>query len=90
MFMNTDATPVVPTLIENDVFVVDAAEKAELFNKYFADQCTPISTASILPDMNTRTDASLSDINFELENIVKIIRSLNPNKALAGTRCQLK
>ena len=81
MFMNTGTAPVVPTLIENDVFVVDAADKAEVFNKYFAEQCTPISTASILPDMNLRTDAVLCNLNFLHEDIVTIIRSLNPNKA---------
>lgn len=72
MFLNIDATPVPFAFIENDVLVVDAADKAEVFNKYFADQYTRILTARILLDMNLRAAAVLCDVNFALESTVKL------------------
>ena len=45
-------------------------------------QCTPISNDSALPDSsNSVSNVSLSSIHFEDQDILKIIRSLNYNKA---------
>ena len=42
--------PCIPPLIHNDQFVVDFKEKSELFNSFFAKQCTYIETESSLPN----------------------------------------
>ena len=45
-------------------------------------QCTPISNDSALPNSsNSVSNVSLSSIHFEDQDILKIIRSLNYNKA---------
>ena len=60
----------------------DFTEKANLFNNFFATQCTPLSNNSILPSaISFKTQSRLSSINFEKEDILKIIRNLNINKA---------
>ena len=81
MLINNDAKPVVPALIENDVLIVDAEDKAELLNNFFADQCTPILTSSNLPVLHSCTEANLTDVNFTQEKITTTIRALNPKKA---------
>ena len=57
-------------------------EKANHFNSFFASQCTPVSNNSTLP-LVTRpvTNASLSSISSNDQDILKIIHSLNINKA---------
>ena len=63
----------------------DFTEKANLFNDFFATQCTPTSNNSILPSaISFKNQSRLSSINFEKEDILKIIRNLNVNKAHAN------
>ena len=57
-------------------------EKANLFNDFFATQCKPLSYNSVLPStISFKTQSRLSAINFEKEDILKIIRNLNVIKA---------
>ena len=52
------------------------------FNAFFASQCTPNSNDSALPDVtNHISNVSLSSIQFEDQDILNIICSLNYNKA---------
>ena len=47
-----------------------------------SQQCQPISNDSILPLVPSYyTDKRLNDINFNHDKILRVIRSLNPNKA---------
>ena len=58
--------------------------KADLFNSYFANQCTLINSNSTLPvNVQYLTDKRLSSFNFSEDNIMKVIQSLYPNKACA-------
>ena len=57
-------------------------KKAELFNSFFADQCSLISSSSKLPSkFEYLTQSRLSSITFSTEEIEKIIQNLDPNKA---------
>ena len=57
-------------------------EKANRFNALFASQCIPVSNDSALPSTtNSVSNFSLSSIQFKDQHILKIIRSLNYNKA---------
>ena len=57
-------------------------EKAELFNAFFANQCSLIKNTSVLPtNSESLTDKSLSNITFTDNDIGKIIKSLDLNKA---------
>ena len=58
-------------------------KKSELFNSFFAKQCTHIENRSNLPtQILRRTNKSLNTINLtEKDDILSVIRKLNPNKA---------
>ena len=56
--------------------------KANIFNKFFADQCTPLENGSILPKRQTfLTQSRLCTLAFNEEELIKIIRNLNIHKA---------
>ena len=57
-------------------------DKANLFNNFFAKQCTPISSDTTVPvSINFVTRERLSSLEFYIDDIVKIIRSLDQNEA---------
>ena len=48
-FFNGKKVPVIPPLLFNHAFVSDFWEKANIFNSFFAKQCTLVSNNSVLP-----------------------------------------
>ena len=53
-----------------------------MFNDFFWEQCRPITNDSSLPNNQTiQTLTRLSDINTDTDTIIKLIHSLDPNKA---------
>ena len=81
-FYNDTKVPLIPPLLVNNKIVSDFANKANLFNNLFATQCTPLTNSSVLPSvMSFKTHSRLNSISFEKEDILKIIRNLNVNKA---------
>lgn len=53
-----------------------------LFNNFFSKQCTPISNNStVLVSINFETPEKLSTLELCVDDNVKIIISLEPNKA---------
>ena len=79
--LNKAKIPIIPPLLENGLFISDFAEKAQLFNDYFILQCTTIDTGSEIPLETQRNPILINDFVISDEKILKIIRSLNPNKA---------
>ena len=62
--------------------VSDFKEKARLFMIFFVSNCTPITNDNSLSHLlNLSLTFNLSAINFTVDDISKIIRSLNINKA---------
>ena len=56
--------------------------KANIFNKFFAEQCTPLKNNSVLlVNQMFLTQSRLSSISFKLDEILKIVRALDINKA---------
>ena len=62
--------------------ITNLTEKANFLNIFFALQCVPIVNDSILPStIMYKTENRLSTISFKDEYVLKIIKSLNINKA---------
>ena len=69
-FYNNKNIPLVPPLLINDKFVTDLKTKANIFNKFFAEQSTPLKNDSILPtSQHVLTPSRLHSINFSFEEI---------------------
>ena len=55
---------------------------ANVFNDFFAVQCTSLTNSSVLPStISFKTHSRLNSISFEKEDVLKIMRNLNVNKA---------
>ena len=81
-FLNNKKIPCIPPILHQDKFVTDFQEKANIFNNFFTNQCCIVSNNSELLVILTRiTHESLSTIDFSTNDILKIIRNLDPNKA---------
>ena len=79
---NGKKTPLIPPILINNKLISNFKEKANHFNAFFASQCTPVSNNSTLPLVRTHvTNASLSSISLNDQDILKIIHSLHINIA---------
>ena len=80
-FYNNKKNPLIPLLLINK-FVADIHAKANIFNKFFADQCAPLKNNSMLLTNHLfMTQARLRSLDFNEGEILKIVRALNINKA---------
>ena len=79
--LNKAKIPIMPSLLENGLFVTDFTEKAQLFNDYFILQCTMINTGSEIPEHIPVTSTLINSFVISEEKKLQIITSLNPNKA---------
>ena len=69
-------------MLVNNKTVSGFTEKANLFNDFFASQCTPINNNSVLSSRKSfKTSKGLYKLNIKEDDILKIIRNLNVNKA---------
>ena len=81
LFSNKKIPCILP-LFHQGKYVIDFKKKAELFNSFFAKQCSIIQNSSkLLLTLNTKTENSISSITFNHHDIETIIHSLDPNKA---------
>ena len=81
-FYNDKKIPIIPPLLIGDKFVTDIQTKANIFNKFFADQCTPLKNGSVLPKSQIFLNQSrLCTLHFDEKELIKIIRNLNVHKA---------
>ena len=69
-------------LLVNSKLITEFEAKADIFNKYFASQCTKINNNSLLPStLNHSTDDKLSFINISAKVIFQLIKNLDPYNA---------
>ena len=81
-FLNNKKIPCTPPIYHNNNYITDFKEKAQIFNDFFAKQCTLVENTSKLPtDSFKRRNNLLSTISFTKDDIAKVIKNLNPNKA---------
>ena len=73
---------IIPPILISNKLVSNFKEKANHFNAFLASQCIPVPNNSTLPLVTTPiTNASLSSISFNDQDILNVIHSLNINKA---------
>ena len=82
--LNKAKIPIIPLLLENDVFVLELKAKAQIFNYYLTRQCVmigTIDTSNQVPNITVSNVPKLTSIDISHKKITKIIQSLIPNKA---------
>ena len=80
-FLNDKKIPCISPLLHNGKFIMDFKEKTELFNDFFSKQCSFVNNNSKLPSVLIKTCKSFLSVEFSTNDILNIIRNLNPNKA---------
>ena len=71
----------IPPLLEIGIIVTNVQAKATIFNNFFAQQCSTIETGSTIPSSRPMCDKTLCDIVINREKVLRLIRSLDTNKA---------
>ena len=79
--MNKCRAPKIPPLLVNNVFIMFSRAKAIYFNKFFSKQCRPIINNTVLPILSFLTKKRIDHVTIENEEIVILLRNINPNKA---------
>ena len=67
-------------IFHEDTFVTDFQVKSEIFNSHFAKQCSLLKN-EIPPQLLPHTNTCLSTVRFSENDILKVIRKLDPSKA---------
>ena len=81
IFLNNKKIPCIPPIYHNNNSITDFKEKAQIFNDFFAKQCTLVENPSKLPTNSfKKANNLLSTILFTKDDIAKTIKNLNPNK----------
>ena len=71
----------IPPILENNHYVTTFQQKAQIFNVYFAEQCQINDNGSILPEFNSQTNASISQISISTNQIIDIIQKYSTKKS---------
>ncbi len=73
----------IPTLIDDNVTYSTDIDKANLFADLFSSQCSldPPPPGYSLPDLEYLTDQRLSNVVFEVDQVYRILKSLDIGKA---------
>ena len=61
--------------------ILNCREKARYFNDYFSQQCKLVVNNSVLPIFRCLTNKKIDHITIENDEIISLIRKINPNKA---------
>ena len=71
----------IPPLLENGTFITNVQTKATIFNDFFAQQCSTITTGSTIPAFLPQCGNTLCDVMVDRVKVLSLIRSLDSNKA---------
>ena len=73
----------IPPLLENGNFVTNFQTKADIFNELFQlfSMCSIHVNESVLPNFISRCNLPSANIDTDPDKVLKIIRSLDCNKA---------
>ena len=70
-----------PPLLVDGKLVSDFCKKENILNNFFASICTPIDSAGYLPSFLYRTGSRIKSFHVTENNILAIMKTLDPNKA---------
>ena len=73
--------PTIPPLLVDGKLVLDFCKKVNIFNNFFTSICTPIDNRSCLPSFSYRTGSRIKSFHVTENDILAIIKKLDPNKA---------
>ena len=80
--LNGKKVPCIPPIYDNNRYVTDIKKKCQLFNSYFSEQRTLLKNISTLSNTCSKhTNNILDTTGFSNEDICKIIKNVNSNKA---------
>ena len=79
--MHKKKIPKIPPIRHGDSMITNVCEKANVFNNFFASQCSLIETESVLPPDQLLTNYKLDTFEFDEAKVLAYIRALNVNKA---------
>ena len=79
--MNKCKAPKIPPILVNNLFILNCREKAKLLTDFFSQQCKPVINHSVMPNFNYLTNEKIERIPTENNDIISLIRKLNPTKA---------
>ena len=79
--MNKCKAPKIPPLLVSNTFVLNYREKNNLHTDFSSRQCKPVINDSVLPNFSYLTNEKKDQIPIDNEDIVLLIRKLNPNKS---------
>ena len=80
--LNDKKVSCIAPIFHDNKFATDFSKRADLFNSFFAKQCSIIENNSVLPSStNPITDQYLANIEFTKDDTKRIICKLDPNKA---------
>ena len=73
---NDKKIPLIPPLLVDDKFVTDMKTKANIFNKFLVEKCTPLKNNSKLQSSQMfLTQSRLISLDFNEDEILKIVRT---------------
>ena len=80
--LNNKKIPCIPPIYYSNNYITDFIENTQIFNNFFAKQRTLVENTSKLSiDSFKRKNNLLLTTSLTKDNIAKIIKNLNPNKA---------
>ena len=80
-FYNDKKILLISPLLIDDKFATDYQTKANISNRFFAEQCAPLRNCGVLPvNKVLSTQERLKSLDFKEVEILKRTRALNTNK----------
>ena len=91
IIVNQKKVPCIPPIFHNNEYVTDFQEKSEIFNSFFANQCSLIPNNSTLPsELKLLTEHTLTFCDFSKSDIFQIINNQHSNKAHSNDMISLR
>ena len=79
-FLGERATQCLPSIVVNNEVLSDPKDQCTAFNLYFSEISCVDATAVRLPSLVMRTEARLSHVRATEDEVLQILKNLDPNK----------